>query len=171
MCIINLCIPYLLQWFKQRAPRAFAHLLLFPCLNHMFKINICIPCVWHWFSPLRPSSVYAFIVVVKCLGNIFAVNVCSPCVWQWFSARAPRAFTHLLMCFLCLFFVLQSTYVFLLFCNDSSHAQRERSRIYCFSECSGQISIVNLCIPCVWQRFPPRAPRAFTHLWLFQMSG
>ena len=59
----------------------------------------------------------------------------------------------------------QSTYVFLVFCDYYRNGARERSRIDCFVlKCVGNVFLVNLCIPDVWQCVSPRAPRAFTHL-------
>ena len=43
----------------------------------------------------------------------------------------------------------QSTYVFIVFCNDYLPAPRERSRIFCFSICLRNIYKVNVCIPYV----------------------
>ena len=43
-------------------------------------------------------------------------------------------------------------------------APRKRSCIYCFSHCLGNMLLVHVCIPCVWQWLSARAPRAFTHL-------
>ena len=60
----------------------------------------------------------------------------------------------------------QYTFVFLVFGTDSRHAPRGRSRIYCFSVCLGNMFVVNLCIPCVWQWFSRCAPLSSTYLYV-----
>ena len=79
------------QWWSQRAHRAFFHYLFKSYLrgNRMDPLDLQL------FSQRAPLS-FTHLLLFLCLVNMFSVNVWIPCVWQRWLFRAKRALMHLL---------------------------------------------------------------------------
>ena len=142
--------------------RSFIYCFSYGLVN-IFVVNLIISFVWQWFSR-RAQRAFIHLLLLLRFGYLLRMNLWIPSVWQWFSQRAPLSFTHLLL-FLVFGLDFLSNHMNSL-CLAMILATRPTS-VHSFIVCLkglGNICVVNLCIPNVWQRCSRCAPLSFTYL-------